>query len=75
MDPVSYRVRPAPHSAARGGPVAGARRALLARALQPARGAPRAPGALPPGLDRESFLEAIKGHNLNATSIVLRYAR
>jgi len=33
------------------------------------------PGALPPGLDRDAFLSAINGHNLNETSIVLRYAR
>lgn len=33
------------------------------------------PGALKPGLDRDEFFSAIKGHNLNATSMVLRYAR
>lgn len=34
-----------------------------------------APGALEPGLDRDKFLAAIKGHSLNETSIVLRYNR
>jgi Raf kinase inhibitor-like YbhB/YbcL family protein len=33
------------------------------------------PGALEPGLDRDRFFSAIKGHNLNATSMVLRYGR
>ena len=33
------------------------------------------PGALEPGLDRDKFLAAIKGHSLNETSVVLRYNR
>jgi phosphatidylethanolamine-binding protein (PEBP) family uncharacterized protein len=34
-----------------------------------------APAALPPGLTRETFYPAIKGHVLSATSFVGTYAR
>jgi Raf kinase inhibitor-like YbhB/YbcL family protein len=33
------------------------------------------PGTLPPGLTRDAFLQAVRGHVLAASSIVLRYAR
>jgi len=33
------------------------------------------PNALQPGLTRDAFLEAIRGHNLAETSIVARYSR
>jgi phosphatidylethanolamine-binding protein (PEBP) family uncharacterized protein len=34
-----------------------------------------APGTLTPGLTRDLFLQAVRGHVLAASSIVLRYAR
>jgi hypothetical protein len=34
-----------------------------------------APGALPPGLDREHLFEAIDGHSLGPASLVVRYRR
>jgi phosphatidylethanolamine-binding protein (PEBP) family uncharacterized protein len=34
-----------------------------------------APGTLTPGLTRDLFLQAVRGHALAASSIVLRYAR
>jgi Raf kinase inhibitor-like YbhB/YbcL family protein len=34
-----------------------------------------APGAIEPGLTHEALLAAIKGHSLNESSVVLRYAR
>jgi Raf kinase inhibitor-like YbhB/YbcL family protein len=33
------------------------------------------PGALPPGLEREDFLKAAKGHSLGPASLVTRYQR
>lgn len=33
------------------------------------------PGTLPPGLTRDAFLQAARGHVLAASSVVLRYAR